>query len=75
MFAKIQKIISEELDVELEQVTKDADILADLGADSLDVVELIMALEEAFDISVDDAQAQKMKTVGDIVAYIEKMRQ
>jgi len=73
MFEKIQRIISEELDVDMEQVTKDADILDDLGADSLDVVELIMALEDAFDISVDDAQAQKLKTVGDVVTYIERI--
>ncbi len=74
MFEKVQEIIAEELDVEKERVTEDASILNDLGADSLDVVELVMALEESFDIAVSDDEVQKLKTVGDVVAYIKKLQ-
>ncbi len=72
MFEKVRTIIATELGVEESQVTETADIVDDLGADSLDVVELIMELEEVFGISVDDSEAQKMKTVGDVLAYIKK---
>jgi len=71
MFEKVQDIIVEELGVEKSSVVMDASILDDLGADSLDVVELVMALEEAFDIEVNDDKAQSMKTVKDIVDYIK----
>ncbi len=73
MFDKVKKVIAEELDVETSEIKRDSSIIDDLGADSLDVVELIMALEEAFDISVDDDEAQKLRTVGDVVDYIEKL--
>ncbi len=72
MFEKVRTIIATELGVEESQVTETADIVDDLGADSLDVVELIMELEEVFGISVDDSEAQKMRTVGDVLAYIKK---
>jgi len=71
MFDQIRDIIAEELDVDKDKVTMEASVIDDLGADSLDVVELIMALEESFDIEVDDNKAQSMKTVKDIVDYIE----
>ncbi len=74
MFERVQEIIAEELDVDKEQVTEDASILNDLGADSLDVVELVMALEESFDITVSDDEVQKLKTVGDVVEYIKKLQ-
>ncbi|MFW5841882.1 MAG: acyl carrier protein [Bacillota bacterium] len=73
MFEKVKAILVEELDVDEAKVTKDANIIDDLGADSLDVVEMIMALEDAFDITVNDDEAQKLRTVQDVVAYIEKV--
>lgn len=74
MFEKVQALISEELGVDASEVTLEANIIDDLGADSLDVVELIMALEDAFDITVDDSEAQQLKTVNDVVLYIEKVK-
>ena len=71
MFERVQKVIAEELDVTLEEVTLEAKLDDDLGADSLDAVELIMALEDEFDIEVSDEEAQKFKTVKQIVDYIE----
>lgn len=72
VFEKVQKIISENLNVPLEKVTMDTHLVDDLGADSLDAVELIMALEEEYDIEVDDEAAQNMKYVRDLVNYIEE---
>lgn len=71
-FEKVQKIISTELKVDLEKVTLDADLEKDLGADSLDAVEVIMALEEEFGLSIDDESAQEIRKVSDLVDYIEK---
>lgn len=73
MFEKVKAILVEELGVDEDKVTKDANIIDDLGADSLDVVEMIMALEDAFDITVNDDEAQKLRTVQDVVTYIEKV--
>ncbi|CDD21513.1 MAG: acyl carrier protein [Acholeplasmatales bacterium] len=72
VFEKVQKIISENLNVPLEKVTMDTHLVDDLGADSLDAVELIMALEEEYGIEVDDEAAQNMKYVRDLVNYIEE---
>ena len=72
VFEKVQKIISENLNVPLEKVTMDTHLVDDLGADSLDAVELIMALEEEYGIEVDDEAAQNMKYVRDLVDYIEE---
>lgn len=72
VFEKVQKIISENLNVPLEKVTTDTHLVDDLGADSLDAVELIMALEEEYGIEVDDEAAQNMKYVRDLVNYIEE---
>ena len=74
MFEEVKALIVEELGVESDDVTMDANIIDDLGADSLDVVELIMALEDAFDITVSDSEAQNLKTVKDVIAYIEKVK-
>lgn len=71
VFEKLQDIIVEELDVEKSEVTIDASITDDLGADSLDAVELVMAIEEEFGIDVSDEVAQQFKTVRQIVEYIE----
>lgn len=72
MLDKIKNIISEELGVEEDVIKADSQLADDLGADSLDAVELIMAIEEEFDIEIDDASATKIKTVQDIVDYLEK---
>ena len=69
---KIKSIIAEQLGVKPEEVTSKASFVDDLGADSLDTVELIMALEEEFNIEIPDEDAEKMKTVGEVVKYIEE---
>ena len=71
IFEKLQDIIVEEVGVDKSEVTIDASISEDLGADSLDAVELVMAIEEEFDISVSDEVAQKFSTVREIVEFIE----
>jgi len=69
---KIKSIIAEQLGVKPEEVTPQASFIEDLGADSLDTVELVMALEEEFGIEIPDEDAEKMATVGDAVKYIEE---
>lgn len=69
--AKVQKIIVDKLGVEESEVTATASFTNDLGADSLDTVELIMEFEKEFGISIPDDQAEKIQTVGDAIAYIE----
>ncbi len=69
---KVQKIIVDRLCVNADNVRQDASFVEDLGADSLDLVELIMAMEEEFDIVIPDEDAQKIQKVQDAVAYIEK---
>ena len=71
-FDKVKKIIVDQLDVEEDKVTEAASITDDLGADSLDVVDLVMSFEEEFDIEIPDDQVEKIKTVGDIVKFIEE---
>ena len=68
---KIKSIIAEQLGVKIEEVNADASFIDDLGADSLDTVELIMALEEEFGIEIPDEDAEKMTTVGDAIRYID----
>lgn len=72
VFEKVKKIIVEQLGVSETSVTMEASFIDDLGADSLDIVELIMALEEEFDIEIPDADAEKVVTVGDVVDYIKE---
>lgn len=69
--AKITSIIVEQLGVEADKVKPDASFIDDLGADSLDIVELVMAIEEEFDIEVPDEEAEKLKTVQDVSSYLE----
>jgi len=69
---KVKQIIVDQLSVEESEVTPNASFVDDLGADSLDRVELIMAFEEAFDIEIPDEEAEKIATVQDAIAYIEK---
>ncbi|QTP06402.1 acyl carrier protein [Helicobacter pylori] len=68
----MRAVIAEQLNVDAAQVTPEAEFVKDLGADSLDVVELIMALEEKFNIEIPDEQAEKIVNVGDAMRYIEK---
>ena len=70
-FEKLQKIVSEVLGIEPEQVTSDAAFIDDLGADSLDVFQIIMAIEEEFDIEIDNDVAESIVTVGDAVEQIK----
>ena len=72
VFEKIRDVIAEQLGVEdVEIITMDTTFIDDLGADSLDIVELIMALEEEFDVEIPEADAEKISTVGDVVEYIK----
>lgn len=72
VFEKVRSIIVDQLDVSEDKVTMDAVIQDDLGADSLDIVDLVMSFEEEFDIEIPDDQVENIKTVGDIVKYIEE---
>lgn len=69
---KVREIIVEKLNCEASEVTREANFSSDLGADSLDTVELIMDFEKAFDTQIPDQDAQQIKTVGDAIDYIEK---
>ena len=71
-YDKFRGIISQQLGVELDQVTPDASFVDDLNADSLDLVELIMSLEEEFGTEISDEDAEKIRTVGDAVEYIDE---
>ena len=68
---KVKKIIAEKLSVELEEVVPEASFVDDLGADSLDLVELIMSMEEEFDTDISDEDAEKIQTVQDVISYIQ----
>ena len=72
IFEKVKGIIVEQLGVEESSVNLDASFIDDLGADSLDIVELVMALEEEFDMEIPDADAEKVVTVNDVVEYIKE---
>lgn len=72
VFDKVKSIIVDQLGVEADEVKIEASFVEDLGADSLDIVELVMALEEEFDMEIPDEDAEKIKTVGDAVKYIEE---
>ena len=69
---RVKKIVVEHLGVEAEKVTEDASFIDDLGADSLDIVELVMAFEEEFGVEIPDDAAEDIATVKDAIAYIEK---
>ncbi|MBA7498609.1 Acyl carrier protein [subsurface metagenome] len=69
---RIKKIIVDQLGVDENKITENSSFVDDLGADSLDIVELIMAFEEEFDIEIPDEDAEKMKTIGDAVKYLSK---
>lgn len=69
--SRVKEIIVEQLGVNADQVTPSAKFVEDLGADSLDTVELVMAFEEEFDVEVPDEEAEKLQTVGDVIKFIE----
>ena len=69
---KVKDIIAEELGVEREKLTPEASFMEDLGADSLDTVELVMAFEKEFDIDIPDEEAEKLRTVGDALKYLHE---
>ncbi|MCC6933838.1 MAG: acyl carrier protein [Deltaproteobacteria bacterium] len=69
---RVKAIIVEQLNVPAEEITPEASFIDDLGADSLDIVELVMALEEEYDIEISDEEAEKIQTVGDAVSYIQQ---
>jgi acyl carrier protein len=71
MSEKVIKIVAEQLNANIDDVTAESSIIDDLGADSLDVVDLVMAIEEEFDIEIPDEKVETMKTVEDIIKYVE----
>lgn len=74
MLEEIKKLISKELNIDQEKITPESRLNEDLAVDSLDAIELIMTLEEEFDVSIPDEEAQKFKTVGDIITFIGKSK-
>ncbi len=74
LFDEVKEVIVEQLNVGPDEVKPEANFVEDLGADSLDVVEMIMALEEKFEIEIPDSDAENIKTVQDVVDYIEKAK-
>ena len=71
VFEKLKAILSEQFDVEEDSITLESSITEDLGADSLDVVDLLMSIEDEFEVEVPDSEVENIKTVGDLVKYIE----
>jgi acyl carrier protein len=70
--SKVKEIVSEQLNVGMEEIKPEAHFINDLGADSLDIVELVMAMEEEFNLEIPDEAAEKIQTVGDAVKYISE---
>ncbi|ACO04044.1 MAG TPA: acyl carrier protein [Persephonella sp.] len=74
MEERIKEIIADQLGIDVEQIKPESKFVDDLGADSLDVVELIMAFEEEFDVEIPDEDAEKIQTVGDVINYIKEKK-
>ncbi len=72
IFDRVRDILAEQLDISEDSITSDSSIVDDLGADSLDIVDLVMSLEDEFDTEIPDEAIENIKTVGDIVHYIEE---
>lgn len=72
VFEKVKAIVANQLNVEAEKITLETHLIEDLGADSLDAVDLIMTLEDEFGLEIDDESAQQAKTIGELVKYIEE---
>lgn len=71
VFEKIRDILAEQLEIDEDSITMESNIAEDLGADSIDVVDLVMSIEDEFEIEVPDDEVENVKTVGDIVKYVE----
>lgn len=71
IFEEVKKLISDSMRVEMSEIKEDSQFVEDLGADSLDIAELVMAMEAKFDLEIPDEDAQKIKTVGEAVSYLE----
>jgi len=71
VFDKVKELLADQLDVDADKVTGESLIIEELGADSLDIVEMLMSIEDHFDIKIADEDAQNFKTVGDVIGYIE----
>lgn len=74
VFEKLKEILAEQFDVDLETLSESTDIADDLGADSLDVVEVLMSIEDEFKVEIPDEEIDNIKTIGDLVTYIENNR-
>ncbi|MEG1612602.1 MAG: acyl carrier protein [Clostridia bacterium] len=72
VFERFQELVHKQLGIDKSKITRETDIIKDIGADSLDIVELLMEAEAEWKITIDDADVQNLKTIGDIVDYIEK---
>lgn len=72
VFEKMKQILAEQLDADIESITLETDIADDLGADSLDVVEMLMSIEDEFEIEIPDEKIESLKTVGQVVDYIQE---
>ncbi|MEZ0536355.1 acyl carrier protein [Caldicellulosiruptoraceae bacterium PP1] len=73
-FSKVRSLIADKLNIDEESITENSSFIKDLGADSLDLVELIMQFEEEFDLEIPDEEVEKIKTVGDAVRYIDSVK-
>lgn len=72
VFEKVQSMLADQLNISKDKITMESDIINDLGADSLDVVELLMSLEDVFNITVPDEMANKLQTIGAVVKFVEE---
>lgn len=72
VFERIREMLAEQLEIEPEKITMESDILEDFEADSLDVVDMVMSLEDEFGIEIPDEQVENLRTVGDVVHYVEE---
>ena len=72
VFEKMKQILAEQLDADIDSITLETDIADDLGADSLDVVEMLMSIEDEFEVEIPDEQIESLKTVGNVVDYIQE---
>ncbi|TYT73728.1 acyl carrier protein [Desulfobotulus mexicanus] len=70
---KVRKVIAEKLDVDIDEVVPEASLVEDLGADSLDLVELMMSMEDIFDVDISDEQAEKLRKVKDVIEFLDAL--